>query len=112
MRLVANGTITTVAGNGTVGYTGDNGAATSAELQNPVGVALDSSGNLYIADAENSVVRMVTISTGKITTFAGDNSLGAGYSGDGLAATGCPTKRSGGRSRGFVRQCLHRRCGQ
>jgi uncharacterized protein (TIGR03437 family) len=85
VRLVANGTITTVAGNGTAGYLGDNAAATSAELQNAVGVAVDSSGNLYIADAENNVIRMVTPS-GTITTFAGQNNLGAGYSGDGLAA--------------------------
>ena len=50
--------ITTVAGNGTQGYNGE-GAATSAELNNPHGVALDSSGNLYIADFENNRIRMV-----------------------------------------------------
>lgn len=85
IRKVSNGTITTVAGNGTAGYSGDKGAATSAELNDPVGVAVDSSGNIYIADAGNNVIREV--SNGNITTFAGDNSLGAGYTGDGGAAT-------------------------
>ena len=85
VRKLSNGIITTVAGNGTAGYTGDNGAATSAELNDPVGVAVDSSGNLYIADAGNQVIRKV--SSGTITTFAGNNKAGAGYSGDGGAAT-------------------------
>jgi uncharacterized protein (TIGR03437 family) len=85
VRKVSGGVITTVAGNGTAGYTGDKGAATSAELNNPTGVALDSSGNLYIADSANNVVRMVT-SSGTITTFAGNNILG--YSGDMALATG------------------------
>lgn len=84
VRKISGGTITTVAGNGTAGYTGDNGAATSAELNDPVDVAVDSSGNLYIADAGNNVIRKV--SNGTITTFAGNNTLGAGYTGDGGAA--------------------------
>src|SRR5579863_3326868 len=81
IRKISNGTITTVAGNGTAGYTGDKGAATSAELNNPTGVAVDSAGNIYIADTNNHVVRQVS-SSGTITTFAGDNGAGAGYSGD------------------------------
>jgi uncharacterized protein (TIGR03437 family) len=81
IRKISNGTITTVAGNGTAGYTGDNGTATNAELNNPTGVAVDSSGNIYIADSNNSVVRQVN-TAGKIFTFAGDNGAGAGYSGD------------------------------
>lgn len=85
VRMVANGTITTVAGNGTAGYTGDNSAATSAELNSPTGIALDSSGNLYIADAGNHVIRKVT--SGTITTVAGNNKAGAGYTGDTGAAT-------------------------
>jgi uncharacterized protein (TIGR03437 family) len=80
VRMVANGTITTVAGNGTAGYMGDKGAATSAELDSPTGVGLDSAGNLYIADSANSVIRQVTPS-GTITTWAGTNVLG--YTGDG-----------------------------
>jgi sugar lactone lactonase YvrE len=73
IRKVAAGTgvITTVAGTGTAGYSGDNGPATSAQFYYPESVALDSSGNLYIADSGNNVIRMVTASTGVITTFAG-----------------------------------------
>ncbi len=85
VRKVSGGVISTVAGNGTEGYSGDNAAATSAELDDPTGVAVDGSGNLYIADAGNEVIREVSPS-GTITTFAGSNSLGAGYSGDGAAA--------------------------
>jgi sugar lactone lactonase YvrE len=85
VRKVSGGVISTVAGNGTAGYTGDKGPATSAELNNPTAVALDSSGNLYIADSANNVVRMVS-SSGTITTFAGDNTVG--YSGDMALATG------------------------
>jgi len=78
VRKVANGVITTVAGNGTPGYAGDNGPATSAQLYNPSGVALDSAGNLYIADLRHQRVRMV--SNGAITTVAGNGTQG--YSGD------------------------------
>jgi uncharacterized protein (TIGR03437 family) len=80
VRKVAGGTINTVAGSGTSGYSGDNAAATSAALSRPAGIAIDSSGNLYIADNANHVVRKVS-SSGTITTFAGNNQ--AGYSGDG-----------------------------
>ncbi len=80
VRKISGGTITTVAGNGTVGYSGDGAAATSAELNGPSGVAVDSSGNLYIADSANHVIRMVT-SGGTISTFAGNNT--GGYAGDG-----------------------------
>ena len=66
------GDIYTVAGNGTGGYNGDNGAATSAELANPHGVAVDSAGNLYIGDSANGVIRKVTATTGIITTVAGN----------------------------------------
>lgn len=80
IRKVSGGTITTIAGDGTGGYSGDTGAATKAELLYPAGVALDSSGNLYIADTGNHVIRMVSTS-GTITTIAGTNT--GGYSGDG-----------------------------
>ena len=60
IRKISGGNITTVAGNGTGGYTGDGAAATSAEMLNPSSVAVDSSGNLYIADTCNHVIRMVT----------------------------------------------------
>jgi hypothetical protein len=78
------GTISTVAGNGVPGYTGDNGLASSAELSSPRGIALDEAGNLYIADQANRVVREVTPG-GIITTFAGNGT--AGFSGDGGWAT-------------------------
>ena len=81
----STGIITTVAGNGTAGYSGDGGPATSAELSSPAGVALDSSGNIYIADLSNSRIRKVTVSTGIITTVAGNGT--SGYSGDGGPAT-------------------------
>jgi hypothetical protein len=79
------GIISTFAGNGTAGYTGDNGPATSAQVNIPVGVAFDSAGNLYIGDNANSCVRKVNAATGTITTVAGNGT--AGYSGDGGAAT-------------------------
>ncbi len=81
----STGIITTIAGNGTAGYSGDGGAATSAQLNSPYGVALDSAGNLYIADKSNHCVRKLTTSTGIITTIAGSGT--AGYSGDGGLST-------------------------
>src|SRR6202023_1221138 len=76
--------ITTVAGNGTWGFSGDGGPATSALLHNPYGVAVDAAGNLYIADSNNSRIRRVTPS-GTITTAAGNGT--PGFSGDGGMAT-------------------------
>ena len=84
-KVDTSGNITTIAGNGTLGDTGDSSAATSAELDSPCGVAVDSSGNVYIADTLNHVIRKVA--GGTITTFAGDQSLGSGYTGDTAAAT-------------------------
>jgi trimeric autotransporter adhesin len=78
IRKVSNGVITTVAGNGFGGYSGDNGPATNARLADPWSVAVDSAGNLYIADTNNYCIRKVT--NGVITTVAG-NGL-AGFSGD------------------------------
>ena len=77
--------ITTIAGNGSYGYSGDTGSATSAQLDQPSDVAVDASGNVYIADTNNHRVRKVTASTGIITTYAGTGV--GGYSGDGGAAT-------------------------
>ena len=79
VRLISNGVITTVAGNGTIGYSGDNGPAINAELKFPAGLAVDSSGNLYIADTGNQVIRKVA--NGVITTIAGEGF--SGNSGDG-----------------------------
>ncbi len=87
IRKVAAGTgiITTVAGTGTVGYSGDGGPATSAAFHYPGGVGIDSAGNLYIADQYNDRIRKVSATTGIITTVAGNGTQG--YSGDGGPAT-------------------------
>ena len=69
---MSTGIITTIAGDGGTGsYNGDNKQATAAKLNYPRGVALDSSGNVYIADIGNNRIRKVTVSTGIITTIAG-----------------------------------------
>lgn len=78
-----SGIVTTVAGNGQQGFSGDGGPATSAELNAPTGITIDSNGNLYIADSGNNRIREV--SNGTITTVAGNGT--AGYSGDGGPAT-------------------------
>lgn len=83
-KIDASGTISTIAGNGTMGYAGDGGGATSAKLNSPGGVCTDASGNVYIGDKGNNVVRKIN-SSGDISTFAGNNT--AGFSGDGAAAT-------------------------
>lgn len=77
MVAAATGTISVYAGNGTLGYSGDGGPATSASLFVPEGIALDSAGNLYIADTYNNRVREVAAGTGIITTVAGN-----GYNGN------------------------------
>ncbi len=91
----STGDLLTVAGDGTAGYTGDGGPCTSAELDGPYGVALDSAGNIIIADTGNDAIRVVASSTGTyygvamtlgdIYTVAGGH--GAGYSGDAGPAT-------------------------
>ncbi len=78
------GDIITVAGNGTAGFGGDSGKAVTAELSGPSGIAVDSSGNLYIADSLNNRIRKVD-TNGNISTVAGNGT--AGYSGDGGLAT-------------------------
>jgi sugar lactone lactonase YvrE len=83
--VASSGKITTVAGNGGWGYTGDGGAATSAELCEPSGVWVDASGNLYIADTGNNVIRKVT--SGKISTVAG-NGFGEGTGSGGNSGNG------------------------
>lgn len=88
-KVDTSGIITTIAGTGISGYTGNNGLATSAKLYYPLGVELDSTGNVYIADTYNHVIRKVDTS-GIITTIAGSNS--GGFSGDGSAATSAKLK--------------------
>ncbi|MFF7991977.1 RICIN domain-containing protein [Kitasatospora xanthocidica] len=79
-KVTADGTITTIAGTGTAGSTGDNGPANKAQLVSPFGVVVDSTGILYIADYDDHRVRKVT-ADGTITTIAGTGT--AGFSGDG-----------------------------
>ncbi|WP_217591933.1 S-layer homology domain-containing protein [Cohnella sp. GbtcB17] len=83
-KVGTDGKISTVAGTGTQGYNGDNRAATAANLDTPTAVAVDGSGNLYIADSFNNRIRKVD-TAGKISTFAGTGSAGSGT--DGTAAT-------------------------
>ena len=83
-KITPSGVIATIAGTGTPGFSGDGGPATSAMLKNPASVAVDASGNLYIADQRNHRIRRVT-PDGIISTFAG--SRFAGFTGDGGPAT-------------------------
>src|SRR5580698_6601949 len=78
--------IETVAGNGVSGYSGDGGQATAAEFGYPNAVGFDGVGNMYVADEGNSVIRK-TNSTGIISTVAGNEIYGSGFSGDGGPAT-------------------------
>ncbi|HEY0140870.1 MAG TPA: RHS repeat-associated core domain-containing protein [Thermoanaerobaculia bacterium] len=80
IRVIANGSVTTLAGNGGIGF--DNGRRSAATFKMPIGLALDA-GVLYAADAGNSAIRRVTLA-GDVTTFAGDGRQG---SADGAAAT-------------------------
>jgi sugar lactone lactonase YvrE len=83
-RIGADGRITTVAGNGQAGFSGDNGPAVQAQLNTPSGLALGPDGALYIADRENNRVRRVG-ADGRITTVAGNGAKG--FSGNGIPAT-------------------------
>ena len=85
---VSTGVITTLAGTGTTGYTGDGGHATAAKIANPSGINLDATGNVYFGDwMAYNVVRKITVSTGIITTVAGTGSTSGGYNGDNIQAT-------------------------
>jgi uncharacterized protein (TIGR03437 family) len=85
IRKVSGGVITTIAGTGTAGYTGDGGSAANAQVNQPAGLATDTSGNIYVADTLNHAVREIT-PTGNITTIAGTGVQG--YAGDGGSAMG------------------------
>ena len=102
-QAMTAGDIYTVAGDGTGGFSGDGGPATSAELDYPAGVAVDGAGNLVIADTGNNRVRVVAASTGTfygqamtagdIYTVAGDGT--GGFSGDGGPATSAELDQPG-----------------
>ncbi len=85
MISASGGTITTIAGTGTIGQAGDGAAATAATFSSPSGLAFDSKDNLYIADTGNNVIRKITGTT--ITTVAGQFGQGVQYGGDGGPAT-------------------------
>ena len=85
-KVDISGIISTIVGTGVAGFSGDGVNATSAQLNNPDGLAVDDTGNVYIADLANQRIRVVSHSPGNIiNTFAGTGV--AGYSGDGMPAT-------------------------
>ncbi|MBI2214822.1 MAG: hypothetical protein HYU52_14340 [Acidobacteria bacterium] len=84
-RIDPNGRITTIAGNGTNGFSGDGGPGSLASLYGPRGIAADSAGNVYVADYQNRRVRRIDATSGLISTFAGNGSFGS--TGDGGQAT-------------------------
>ena len=86
--------IATIAGTGSSGYSGDNGQATSAAINSPAGIAIDSSGNVYFSDFSNHCIRKITTSTGIITTYAGTGT--GSYSGDNGQATSAALKQPNG----------------
>jgi sugar lactone lactonase YvrE len=81
-KIDLDGIITTVAGNGSAGYSGEGGPATEASFKKPGGVSVDGDGNIYIADTENQCIRKVFADTGIVKRVAGDDG-DEGYSGDG-----------------------------
>ena len=84
---LATPTIAAFAGTGGLNFTGDGGAAVNATLAVPRGVTVDGAGHVFIADSGNNAIRMVTLSSGNITTVAGSPIGKSGSSGDGAAAT-------------------------
>jgi sugar lactone lactonase YvrE len=78
--------IYTIIGTGTASYSGDGALASTATINQPAGLFVDSAEDIYLADSGNHIVRLLAASTGLLTTIAGNNALGAGFAGDqGLA---------------------------
>jgi len=98
-KINSSGIISTVAGNGLFGYCGDGGPATTATLGEPIGVGIDTSGNVIFADYNNNVVRKINVSSGIISTIAGNGV--AGYAGDGGGALGAINTYAGSGTPGF-----------
>ncbi len=85
---IATGVIATIGGSGVAGYSGNNGQATAATIKYPIGINLDSVGNVYFGDqATYNVIRKISESTGIISTVAGTGSTSGGYNGDNIQAT-------------------------
>ncbi|HPM31298.1 MAG TPA: hypothetical protein PLJ60_13265 [Chryseolinea sp.] len=85
VRKISGGIITTIAGTGALGYSGDGGDATSATFNSLKGIAVDHLGNVYVADSGNNAIRKIDTTTGEISTLAGTGAVG--YSGDGGLAS-------------------------
>ena len=79
----STGLITTIAGNGISGFSGDDSLATNAQLYDPEALVIDNAGNVYIADAGNNRIRKVSAATGIITTIAGSGPTGVGTGANG-----------------------------
>jgi sugar lactone lactonase YvrE len=94
IRKIAHDTLSTIAGTGVPGYSGDGGLADTALLRQPDGIYLDTAGNMYITEKYNDVVRKVDANTGIITTICGTGS--GGYAGDGGPATAAHMETPGG----------------
>ena len=90
IRKISGGIITTIAGNGTCGFSGDGGPATDAELDNPISVAIDRIGNIYVADANNHRIRKIDTS-GNILTISGGGPSYIDGEPASAAALGLPT---------------------
>ncbi len=109
-KVSPGGTITTVAGNGSAGFSGDGGAATSAQLSGPYDITVDSSGNFYVADTDNDAIRRVTPG-GTISTIAGRGvNASCSYSGAANTADFTQPKRltyDAGTNRIFVPDSSH-----
>lgn len=107
VRKAAGGTLTTIAGTGVAGFSGDGAAATSAQLNAPTDVALDSGGHLLIADTGNDRIRKLTINDGKIASVAGNGTTGnTGDGGNaGSAALDTPTGIAVDTSSGAIAFC-------
>jgi hypothetical protein len=89
LKVSPTGTISTVAGTGKAGFSGDGGPATAAEIANPYAIAADSAGNVYFSDADNHRIRKISVD-GIISTVAGSGATGAGnggFAGDNGPAT-------------------------
>ena len=91
-KIAPDGTISTVAGNGTRGYAGDGGLATQAALNEPYEVRWDQGGNLFFVERLNHLVRRVDAKTGVISTVAGNGK--SGFAGDGGPASGAQLKEA------------------
>ncbi len=89
-KINSAGTISTIAGTGTAGATGDGGPATAAQLATPMGIAIDGAGNIFIASSNSNTIRKIDVS-GTISTFAGTGAIGR--SGDGGPATAATMRR-------------------